>query len=198
MPGRRKICSVSIPDKEVAQEYVNAISTMDWSEVTRSVEASRKLLQSLWDMEAEAVAKGIDQAYDEISILQYNDENSLSCAIGLAFYSARNHHTIVHEIPSVKRFADILLIPRPKYTDKPAVVIELKKDKNAKGAITRIKQKNYVKALENYIGNLLLAGSNYDVAIFGITAVFIFSQNIKHCLRNSKIAVFRTVFFQQL
>jgi hypothetical protein len=52
--------SVSIPNKEVAQEYVNAISTMDWSEVTRSVEASRKLLQSLWNMDAEAVAKGID------------------------------------------------------------------------------------------------------------------------------------------
>ena len=46
--------------------------------------------------------------------------------------------------------------------DKPAAVIELKKDKNAQGAIDQIKQKNYVKALEDYKGNLLLVGINYD------------------------------------
>ena len=33
--------TVTIPNKEVSQEYNNAISTMDWSEVTASVEASR-------------------------------------------------------------------------------------------------------------------------------------------------------------
>ena len=33
--------TVTIPNKEVSQEYINAISTMDWSEVTASVEASR-------------------------------------------------------------------------------------------------------------------------------------------------------------
>ena len=152
----------AVPNKKVAQEYVNAISTMDWSEVTRSVEASRKLLQSLWDMDVEAVAKGIDQAHDEISILQYNDERSLSCVIGLAFYSAKDYYTIVREMPSGKGFADIFLIPRPMHMDKPAVVIELKKNKDAQGAIDQIKQKNYVKALEDYKGDLLLVGINYD------------------------------------
>lgn len=38
--------AVSIPNKEVSQEYVNAISTMDWKEVTESVKASRKLLET--------------------------------------------------------------------------------------------------------------------------------------------------------
>ena len=42
------------------------------------------------------------------------------------------------------------------------MVIELKKDRNAQGAIDQIKQKNYVKALEDYKGNLLLVGINYD------------------------------------
>ena len=46
--------------------------------------------------------------------------------------------------------------------DKPAAVIELKKDKNAQGAIDQIKQKNYAKALEDYKRNLLLVGINYD------------------------------------
>ena len=35
---------VTIPNKEVSQEYLNAISTMDWHEVMRSVENSRKLV----------------------------------------------------------------------------------------------------------------------------------------------------------
>jgi len=154
--------TVTIPNKEVAQEYVNAIRTMDWSEVTRSVEASRKLLQSMWDMDADAVAKGIDQAHDEISILQYNDENSLSCTIMLAFYFAKEYYTIVREMPAGKGFADVILIPRPKHMDKPAAVIELKKNKDAEGAIAQIRRKEYVKALADYKGNLMLVGINYD------------------------------------
>ena len=35
-------------------------------------------------------------------------------------------------------------------------------DKNAEGAIAQIKQKNYVEALQDYKGNLLLVGINYD------------------------------------
>jgi len=153
---------VSIPNKEVSEVYVTSIKRMEgWGEVMRSVEASRKLLQSLWDMDADAVAKGIDQAHEEISILRYNDENSLSCTINLAFYFAKEYYTVIRELPTGKGFADICLIPRQLYADKPAVVIELKKDKDAQGAIDQIKQKNYVKALEDYRGNLLLVGINY-------------------------------------
>ena len=73
----------------------------------------------------------------------------MSCTITLAFYFAREYYTIVREMPSGKGFADIFFIPRPMHMDKPAAVIELKKDKNAYGAIDQIKQKNYVKALED-------------------------------------------------
>ena len=155
--------SVSIPNKEVSEVYVTSIKRMDgWGEVTKSLMASKKLLESLWDMDAEAVAEGIDRAHEEISILKYNDENSLSCTINLAFYFAREYYTVIRELPTGKGFADICLIPRQLHIDKPAVVIELKKDKTAVGAIAQIKQKNYVKALESYKGNLLLVGINYD------------------------------------
>ena len=154
---------VTIPNKEVSEVYNTSIKYMDnWGEVARSMEASRKLLQAMWEMDADAVANGVDRAHDEISILQYNDENSLSCVIGLAFYYAREYYTIIREMPSGKGFADIFFIPRPLHADKPAAVIELKKDKDAQGAIAQIKQKNYVKALEDYKGNLLLVGINYD------------------------------------
>ena len=41
--------AVFIPNKEIAQEYINAISTMDWNEVMDSIRASKKLLEALWD-----------------------------------------------------------------------------------------------------------------------------------------------------
>ena len=154
--------TVTIPNKEVSQEYINAISTMDWTEVMDSVESSRKLLEALWNQDGAAVAKGIDKSRSEISVLQYNDENSLSCTINLAFYFAREYYTMIRELPTGKGFADICLIPRKLHADKPAAVIELKWDKTAAGAISQIKEKQYVNALKDYHGNLLLAGINYD------------------------------------
>ena len=154
--------TVEIPNREVSQEYVNAISTMDWTEVIQSIQASRKLLEALWNMDSEQVAKGIEQAHKEISILEYNDENSLSCAVNLAFYFAREYYTIIRELPGGKGFADICMIPRKIHLDKPAIVMELKWDKNAEGAIQQIKDKEYIDALKDYQGDLLLAGISYD------------------------------------
>ena len=153
---------VCIPNKEVSKEYMNAISTMDWHEVTDAVQESKELLEALWNQDEEKVAKGIDKAHREISILQYNDENSLSCTITLAFYFAREYYTIIRELPTGKGFADICFLPRKKYADKPAMVIELKWDKTAQGAIAQIEEKQYVDALKDYKGNIIIAGINYD------------------------------------
>ena len=46
--------------------------------------------------------------------------------------------------------------------DKPAIVIELKYNKSAEGAIKQIKEKQYVDALRGYAGNIVLVGINYD------------------------------------
>ncbi len=154
--------TVRIPNKEVAQEYVNAISTMNWHGVTDALESSRKLLEALWALDEEAVAAGVERAHEEISILQYNDENSLSCTIQLAFYFAQEYYTMIRELPTGKGFADICMIPRKQHLDKPAIIIELKWDKNTVGALEQIKAKNYGSALKEYQGNLLLVGINYN------------------------------------
>lgn len=49
-----------------------------------------------------------------------------------------------------------------KHTDKPAMLIELKWNKSAQGAISQIKEKKYAGVLEEYAGNLLLVGIDYD------------------------------------
>ena len=71
----------------------------------------------------------------------YNDENALSYTISLALYAARNFYTIHREMAGGKGFADLVFIPRRRYRDKPALVVELKWDRNARGALEQIKAK---------------------------------------------------------
>jgi hypothetical protein len=154
---------VFIPNSEVASEFCTAIESADWNEVVKALQNSEELLQATWNQDTTAVAEGLEQAHFETSILKYNDENSLACVISLAYYSTRTYYTQVRELPTGKGFADIVFLPRKNHLDKPAIVVELKWDKSAKGAIAQIKEKNYGKALEDYQGNLLLVGVNYDV-----------------------------------
>jgi len=155
--------AVSVPNKEVGIEYVNSINSIGWNEVIRSIQESKDLLEALWNLDSKTVAKGIEKVHQEVSILQYNDENALSYTVTLAFYMAREYYTIIRELPSGKGFVDICLIPRRIHNDKPAMIIELKWDKNIKAAISQIKEKQYEGSLKEYKDNLLLVGINYDL-----------------------------------
>ena len=156
--------TVSIPNREVAKEYYNAVSTMDWKNVMAAITDSKQLLQNVLEGQAELVAAGIDKAHEEIAILQYNDENSLSCVIGLAFYSAREFYQTIREMPAGRGFADIVFLPLPNHADKPAILIELKWDQEADTAIRQIHEKRYDGVLKGYEGNIILAGISYDKA----------------------------------
>ena len=153
---------VFIPNSEIASEFVAAIQGAGWDTVINAVKKSDNLLKATWDKNAEAVAEGIEEVHFETSILKYNDENSLACVISLAYYSARAYYTEIRELPTGKGYADVVYLPRKNHMDKPAMIIELKWDKSAEGAIAQIKDKKYVKALEEYKGNMLLVGVNYD------------------------------------
>ena len=154
--------TVKIPNNEVREEYANSVATSDWGEISRALKNSADTLTAIWQMRSSQVAEGIRQAHFETSHIQYNDENALSYTISLALYTARNFYTIHRELAGGKGFADLVFIPRKKFQDKPAMVVELKWDKSARGAIEQIKEKRYVQSLEEYRGNLLLVGINYD------------------------------------
>ena len=153
---------VFIPNYEVAMEFVNAVKGAGWDEVAAAVKASDQLLQATWHCDETAVASGIAQAHFETSILNYNNENALSCVVSLAYYSARRYYTIVREFPTGKGFADLVFLPRKNHLDKPAIVVELKWNKDAKAAIAQIKERKYLQALKDYQGNVLLVGVNYN------------------------------------
>ena len=151
-----------IPNKEVAGEMVNAVEANRWKPVMDALQKSEKLLQATLAGDEEAVARGVELAHDDnTSILSYNDENSLSCVLSLAYYYARNDYVMHRELASGKGFADIVLIPR-KNVDSPAIIIELKVNKDADAAIDQIKRKEYPAKVAEYAGDLLLVGISYD------------------------------------
>ena len=153
---------VSIPNYEISEQFASTIKVMGWSEVANSLKLSDELLKATLNGNEEKVAELIDKAHsDNTSILKYNDENSLSCVISLAYYSARKTYTIERELPAGKGFADLVFRPR-KNNSNPAMIVELKYDKSAEGAIEQIKKKKYADCLKDYSGKILLVGINYN------------------------------------
>ena len=66
-------------------------------------------------------------------------------------------------MPLGKGFADIVYLPKTEFKDEfPALVIELKWNKDADCAISQIKDKQYCNSLLEYTGNIVLVGINYD------------------------------------
>ena len=104
----------------------------------------------------------MEEAHLNTSHLQYNDENALSYTVSLAYYSARQYYTVIRELPTGKGFADMAFLPKKKYADKPAMVVELKWDSTADTALRQIRDKQYTGALQDYTGNILCVGITYD------------------------------------
>lgn len=155
--------SVSIPNQEIAQEFLNTLENPDWNGLIQALKHSEELLAKTWELNETFVAEGISTIHNETSsILNYNSENALTCTILIAYYCAKIYYmNPIMELPTGKGFADIVYLPK-RNIDKPALIIELKWNKSANGAITQIKEKEYASWLENYTGNILLVGINYD------------------------------------
>lgn len=151
-----------IPNREIAGEFENAMSVGGWQEIMSILKKSEKLLQDTLAGREQNVAKALDDAYMEAaSILTYNDENSLACAVGLAYCSARKDYLLIREMPAGRGFADIVFLPLTR-PGRPAIVVALKCDQTAESAIEQIRRKRYTKALEGYGGEILLVGISYD------------------------------------
>ena len=151
-----------IPNKEVSGEIVNAVKANKWRHVVEALSQSERLLEATLRGDGDTVARMLEQYHsDDTSILSYNDENSLSCVISLAYYYARNDYYVIREMPTGKGYADIVLLPR-KNVATPAIVVELKKDKAAQAAIAQIKERRYPQQIEKYTGDILLVGISYD------------------------------------
>lgn len=153
---------VHIPNFEVAGVFAAAVRTSEWVAIANALENSERLLFAILRQDEKEVAAGVEAAHLETSILTYNNENALSYTIALALYCAREYYMMVREFPTGKGYADIVYVPRRNHSDKPALVVELKWNKSAQGAIAQIQQNKYPESLIDFGGKILLVGVNYD------------------------------------
>ncbi len=154
-----------IPNFEVKKAYQAAIETGQWKDIAKSISSSNDLLKATIAQNSEKVAELLELAHETYACsLKYNDENSLSCVLTMAYFTAPAYYSIVREFPAGKGFADFVFIPRANAGSRPAMIIELKHDKSAEAAINQIKQNRYTGALRDYKGKILLVGINYDSA----------------------------------
>lgn len=156
---------VFIPNEEVRQEMAKAVEDSSWDEVVLFYKESDEILKATLAGNCDAVASALERVHNTYtSVIQYNDENSLSSVLTIAYLSSmRYYFKPRREMASGKGYVDFVYLPRPKYlAEYPALVIELKWDRSAEGAIRQIKERKYTESIEEYAGNILLVEINYD------------------------------------
>lgn len=154
-----------IPNEEIRREFMDAVEDDKWKELLQFELQSEELLEATWNMDSEKVAQSIERIHSEYaSAIQYNNENSLSSVLTIAYLSSMNYYfKPIREFPTGKGFADFIFLPKSEYTGEyPALVVELKWNQDAETAVRQIKEKNYPQALMPYVGNILLVGISYD------------------------------------
>ena len=151
-----------IPNEELRIEFSDTIQDVKKDETIQRVAESRKLIMDTVHMNEEAVAAQIEKIHkDESAEIFYNNEQALRGIIKLAYFAYKDYYMKFEELPAGKGYADLLYLPK-KDTTLPALLVELKWNKTAEGAIEQIKNKQYPDAIKDYDGEILLVGINYD------------------------------------
>ena len=161
----QKFKTAFVPNEEIRQELIRATRRKRWNEMLLFQQESELLLDATLDKDGEAVAERIEKIHEEYaSAIQYNNENSLSSVLALAYLSAMQYYfKPVRELPTGRGFADFVFIPKPEYkNDYPALVVELKWNKSAVSALLQIKDRKYPDSIQDYTGDILLVGINYS------------------------------------
>ncbi|WP_234122775.1 AAA family ATPase [Clostridium hydrogenum] len=154
---------LKIPNKELMKEFEKALKDKSFGYVSEILESSKRMLKATVNGDTKTVEEILHDVHNsEIPILQYNDENSLSCVLTLAYLSARDTYRIEREEKTGKGYADFAFHPRRK--NDTAFIVELKKDEIPEVAINQIRKKEYVEKFrkENEDKKILAVAICYD------------------------------------
>ena len=151
-----------IPNEEIRLEFCRTIREDKRPDTIKRAQESDKLILDTIHMDEKAVAAQIEKVHMEsTNPLNANNENSLRAVIQLAYFSYKDYYLKMEELPAGHGYADIVYLPRQGET-VPALIIELKWNHSAKAAIDQIRDKKYPAVLQEYYGEILLVGINYD------------------------------------
>lgn len=155
---------VFIPNEEVRGEFVRAVKEGRRPELAKAVKMSDQLLDATLRLDEDTVARLIQEMHmAETTPQSYHNEQALRYVVLMAYLSSMDHYLRFEELAGGRGYSDILFLPR-KFSSKPALLVELKWNKSAAGAIAQIKEKQYTEFMGrfDYDGELLLIGLNYN------------------------------------
>lgn len=151
-----------IPNEEIRMEFQKSIRDVDHKETQKRLAESDCLFLDTIHEDENAVAAQIEKIHnEETAPLHYNKEDSLRSVIKLAYYTYRDHYLQWEELPAGMGYADVVYLPKHD-SDWPVLVIELKWNDSAEGAINQILQRKYPDAFRDYGCDIILVGINYD------------------------------------
>ncbi len=151
-----------IPNEEIRMEFNQILRKGKHKKLLSLIQASDRLLENTLRGDARAVAETIAMVHDSNYAPHfYNDEQALRATVRYAYITCVDQYIRIEELPSGHGCADLVYIPKRR-SSLPAMIIELKWNKTAEGAISQIKNRNYPAALKDYGGELLLVGISYN------------------------------------
>lgn len=155
--------TVYIPNEEMRIEFDKILegtgTSRKWVEL---ISRSRKLLEDTIAGNEEAVARAISEIRDtQYAPTFYNDEQALRYVIKFAYIAAIDQYLKVEKLPSGRGIADVVYLPK-RQSMLPVLVIELKWNKSAEGAVRQIRERNYPAVMRDYEGETVAVGINYD------------------------------------
>ena len=154
-----------VPDEEVRLQLRRAVESLKMDKYLELIAASQELLQHTYALDGEYVARRISEFHSRYtSAREYNREESLRNVVASAYLACiENYMRPIREFPSGEGFADLVYLPyRDASYELPALLIELKWNGSAQTALSQIRERNYLKSLLQYTGEIILVGISYD------------------------------------
>lgn len=157
--------TIYVPNEETRIELLNAVRDNHWPQYESALKFSEKVLYATYLKDTDTLAQLFTKIHeDKVPVLEYNSESALRYVVLLAYLSTEKEYLApLNEFQTGKGFADIVYLPaRVSSKNKPALIIELKKDSSARAALEQIKERDYTLRVREYTDNILLIGINYD------------------------------------
>ena len=157
--------TIYVPNEETRVELLNSVKENHWPKFETALKLSEQVVAATYNKDSETVAALLSKIHeDKVPALEYNNESALRYVVLMAYLATeRDYLAPLNEFPTGKGFADIVYLPMSANAkDKPALIIELKKDASAKVDLVQIKERDYVSRVKEYTDNILLIGINYD------------------------------------
>ncbi len=155
--------AVFIPNWEVKQKIFLAASMGKDTLPAKVICDSDCLLEATLDRDEESVAAAVEKVYKSGITRSFSwvKELVFRTVIRAAYIFCVKEYLEAEELPSVQGITDVVYIPNAA-SHLPLLVVELKWEKTAEGAIIQIKNGVYPQVMKEYAGEILLVGISYD------------------------------------